>query len=237
MESRHDGSRRTRIPSKSSPADESSEQSLCASIDAFGARLGGPAGPASRQGDARRGIAKFIAGSVAMRHTSELCMKLSESMSEFAEKNDDAASAAELAAKHAEALFEHLDTALSGPPGRPKGPAKGTVPACAARSRSRGSSRGSGRSRGSGQVPPPPAATATAGAGPLPLPRAGPAGAGHLSQWELRMAGPAPSSAGPAPSAAATPAARARPPVLQEVEGCSDTELEEVLRPPRRPPL
>ena len=214
---------RTRIPSKSSRADASSEQSLCASIDAFGARLGPP-------GDVRRGIQKFIASSVAMRHTSELCMKLSESMSDFAEKNDDAASSAELAAKHAEALFCHLDTALAGAPGRPKGPAPGTVPACAARS----------RSRGRGRVPPPPAATAAAslsGSGPLPQPRPSPAGAGHLSQWELKMAGPAPSSAGPAPSAAATPAARASPPVLQQVQGCSSTELDEVLRPPRRPPL
>ena len=209
---------RTRIPSKSSRADASSEHSLCASIDAFGARLGPP-------GDVRRGIQKFIASSVAIRHTSELCMKLSESMSDFAEKNDDAASSAELAAKHAEALFCHLDTALAGAPGRPKGPAPGTVPACAARS----------RSRGRGRVPPPPAATAAAGAAADTSDK--PAGAGHLSQWELRMAGPAPSSAGPAPSAAATPAARARPPVLQQVQGCSSTELDEVLRPPRRPPL
>ena len=213
---------RTRIPSKSSPADASSEQSLCASFDAFG-WLGGPLASASRGGDARRGIQKFIASSVAMRHTSELCMKLSESMSDFAEKNDDAAASAELAAKHAEALFCHLDTALAGAPGRPKGPAPGTVPACAARS----------RSRGRGRVPPPPAATAAAGAAADTSDK--PAGAGHLSQWELRMAGPAPSSAGPAPSAAATPAARTRLP--HTVTGCSSTELDEVLRPPQRPPL
>ena len=219
---------RTRIPSKSSRADASSEQSLCASIDAFGARL-------DRPGDMRRGIQKFVASSVAMRHTSELCMFVSESFADFAEKNDDAAASAENAARHAEALFCHLDTALAGAPGRPKGPAPGTVPACAARS----------RSRGRGRVPAGAAAVAAAslsGSGPLPQPRPSPAGAGHLSEWELKMAGrasssagPASSSAGPAPSAAATPAARTRLP--HTVTGFSSTELDEVIRPLQRPPL
>ena len=162
---------------------------------------------------------KFLGTSAAMRHTRELAMKLSQSMENFAEKNDEAAEAQAIAAKHASAFFCRLDTTLAG---APKGPAPGTVPGTAARS----------RSRGRGRVPMPPAATAAAGAA------APPARAGHLppgltgtaGQMLTGLAGPAP-SAGPA-----------GPPVLQQVQGCSSTELSEVLcrvakNRPRRPPL
>ena len=121
-----------------------------------------------------------MGSSAGMRVTSEMAMRLSGAMEEFAEKNDDAAASLEKASFAASCFFEHLDCTLAG---SPKGPPPGGRPS-APRSRSRG--------RGRGTLPPPPAAAAAAGAAANPTAAAGqrpPAGSGHLPPG-LTTAGP-----------------------------------------------